>query len=83
LKRITETSNPKGNRQSIPVKPNVNPRAPATNGPRKYPVLPLERKNPIALPFEDSFERTIEENAGGWKAADPKPALPTIKRSKM
>jgi hypothetical protein len=37
---------------------------------------------PISFPLEELLDFTIAENAGGWKDADPNPAVPTKSNSK-
>jgi hypothetical protein len=45
-------------------------------------VFPAERKMPISFPLEELLDFTTAENAGGWKHADPNPAVPTKNKTK-
>jgi hypothetical protein len=45
-------------------------------------MFPAERKTPISFPLEELLDFTTAENAGGWKTADPNPAVPTKNNTK-
>lgn len=83
LNSSAAVANPVGSSKSNPSLPIVVTITPARNGPRKEPTFPPEVKMLIDLPLEVALALVTVENAGGWKAAWPKPAVPTARRSRL